>query len=150
MNVIRYWSFAIPRSSLIFFYFKNDHKLRNSDRSKHMELFPNVRHSARAATCTEFSAPMISCAMCAQPITIFSALLRISSRVEAGNQNKAFVITTFSSHIFLRNIPKVPQKPKVILTKLTFSRTPKCHVFPIFSEMSRSDIGFTDSDSVAA
>ena len=60
------------------------------------------------------------------------------------------IIITFSSHIFHQNIPKIPQKPIVILTKSIFSRTPKCHVFPTFSEMSRSDVGFTDGDSVTA
>ena len=74
----------------------------------------------------------------------------LGSSVNLQSIQKSNVMLTFSSRIFPLNIPKIPQKPKVILMKSTFWRTPKRHVFPTFSEMSRLDVDFTDSDSVTA
>ena len=59
------------------------------------------------------------------------------------------VIITLHLSISLKYF-QIPKKPKVISTKSTFWMTPKCHVFPIFPELPRSDVGFTDSDSFTA
>ena len=44
--------------------------------------------------------------------------------------------------------PQIPKKPKAVLMKSTFRKTSKCHIFPTFLEISRTDVGFTDSYSV--
>ena len=60
-----------------------------------------------------------------------------------------FVIIAFLFH-FSPKYPKIPEKLIVILTKSTFWSSQKRQVFLTFSEMSRSDVGFTDIGSVTA
>ena len=65
-----------------------------------------------------------------------------------GKINKCNCYNYFVSFIFLQNVLRILEGLKVVLTKPTFWRTPKCCVFPIFPEISRLDVGFTYSDSV--
>lgn len=42
---------------------------------------------------------------------------------------------------------QISKEPKVIWQESKFWITPKCHNFPIFPQISGSNVGFTDSDS---
>ena len=66
--------------------------------------------------------------------------------IGVGDKCYNYLISNFSPKCS-RNSSKIKRRFNEIDI---FSRTPKCHVFPTFSEMSRSDVGFTDSDSVTA
>ena len=62
-------------------------------------------------------------------------------------ENKSLnVIITFSSHVFLKTSPKF-LKTKNYFNEIDIFEDTKMLRFPTFSEVSRSDVGFTDRDT---